>query len=850
MAYSFLPPPPRSSSRLLKKRRLKRKNIKIIGALLTAGFIFFVVSVIGAAVAFGYLARDLPSPSKLTDRNPSQSTKIFDRNGKLLYNVFGDQNRTLVTLAKIPKYLQQATIATEDKNFYKHQGFDITGIARSLYDVVVHHKIEGGGSTLTQQLVKNALLTNERTITRKIKEVILAVQIERRYSKDEILQIYLNEIPYGGTAWGSEAASNQYFGKHVSDLSLTECAVLAGLPQLPSAYSPFGPNPKAYIARTTEVLRRMRAENYITKAQQESSIKELPNLKFAAFGQGILAPHFALYVKQLLEDKYGEQKVLQGGLQVTTSLDLDIQNMVQDTVISQINSSQNKNLKVSNGASVVEDTKTGQILAMVGSKDYFATDIPGNYNVATEGLRQPGSSLKPFNYITGFEKGYTPATMWIDQKTDFGGGYTPGNYDDQYHGPLETRYALANSYNIPAVKQLAVNGLDSMIKTLQDFGITTLNDPSKYGLSLTLGGGAIKLNELTNAYAILGNSGRFVTPTAILKVTDSSGTVLYESKPLEPKQVVDVNKVYLIQNILSDRTAKYQAYGTYWANRLNFQENIGVKTGTSENKTDNWTFGFTPSYTVGVWVGNNDNKPMNPALASGVTGAAPIYHDIMVNILKGKPIDKFVRPDGVTDVSVDSVTGQKADSYSTATRTEIFEKTNLPPADDMHIKVRICKPSGLLVTDVCEAAGQAEDRVFTVLYDAYTKQFQNGLTVCNPCVPTAKDSTYFTPIGTTDVNAPTVVISSPTTGQIIPKGNSTFKATVSGSPAAIQKVTFTLVSNSGGPPISPKDSTSMSSPYSANFNVNATGSYTLKVTALDANGNTGTSSSVTFLVTP
>ena len=837
MAYSILPPPPRYISRLKSHRRSKRRKIKIAGALLTAGFIFFIVSIVSTAVAFGYFARGLPSPNELTNRQTSQSTQIFDRNGTLLYNVFDEQNRTLVKLDKIPKDLQRATIAIEDKNFYEHEGFDLTGIARSAREIVVEKQVQGG-STLTQQLVKKALLSDERTVTRKIKELILAIQIERRYSKDEILQIYLNEIPYGGTAWGVEAASNQYFNKHVSELSLTESVVLAGLPQLPSKYSPFGPDPEAYISRSKDVLRRMR---------EEKSVKELPTLKFAAFGQGIKAPHFSIYVKKILEEKYGQEKVLQGGLQVTTSLDLNLQNLAQDVVNKQITSEQNRKLKVSNGAAVIEDTKTGEILALVGSKDYFATDIPGNFDVATQGLRQPGSALKPFNYLTGFKEGYTPATMWLDEKTDFGGGYAPGNYDDKTHGSLQTRYALANSYNIPAVKQLAVGGLPDMLKTLKDFGITTLNEPNRYGLSLTLGGGAIKLYELTNAYAILGNGGNYVEPTAILKITDSSGKVLFEKKPKEPKQVADPAKVYLINSILSDKTAKYQAYGSFWANRLNFQENIGVKTGTAELKTDNWTFGYTPTYTVGIWVGNNDNKPMHPSLASGVTGAAPIYREIMETLLKGKPIDKFVKPSGIVEMEVDALTGQKASPSSGSKRIEIFDKTNLPPEDDMHVKVRVCAPTGLLANASCEAAGQAEDRVYTVLYDAYTKQFQNGATKCDPCPPTQTDPGSYTITGT---NKPIVEITVPAKNAEISKGNNIgFTAIVTGTSVPIDKVIFTL-RNLASPPGSESTKTvnSGTSPFSTTFNINSPGSYSIKAKALDDSGNEGESSTVTFTV--
>lgn len=833
MSYSILPPPPKPHSRLLKNRRSRRRKVKIFGALVTAGFIFFVVSILATAIAFGYFAKDLPSPTKLTDRSPNQSTKILDRNGKLLYNVYGDQNRTLVKLDKIPKDLQHATIAIEDKNFYHHKGFDFSGIARSFKELIVEKQLQGG-STLTQQLVKNALLTTERTVTRKIKEIILSIQIERRYSKDEILQIYLNEIPYGGTAWGVEAASNQYFGKDVSELNLTESAILAGLPQSPSVYSPFASDSKAYIARTTAVLRRMREDGYITKEKEAAALKELPTVKFASFGQGIKAPHFAIYVKKLLEEKYGEQRVLQGGLQVTTSLDLDIQEQTQKIVADQVNSAQNKKLKVGNGAAVVENSKTGEILALVGSKDYFATDIQGNFDVATQGLRQPGSSLKPFNYLTGFGKGYTPSTLWLDQRTDFGGGYTPLNYDSNYFAPGQTRYVLANSLNIPAVEHLAVIGLPAMLKTLSNFGITTLNKPDTYGLSLTLGGGAIKLYELTNAYSILGNQGKYHPTVAILKVTDSNGKVLEEFKPKDGTQLVPYTQVYLIDNILSDKNAKSQGYGTFWANRLHFRDGIGVKTGTSEYKTDNWTFGYTNSYTVGVWVGNNDNTPMNPALASGVTGAAPIYHDVMEMVLKGKPQENFPRPEGIVELQVDSQTGMRPnpDNPNVPVRTEVFEKTNLPAFDDMRVKVRICKPSGLLSTPACEAAGQAEDRYYLVLYDPYSKQFPERMkSYCNPCPPTEKDNT----VTSTESQKPTVVITSPGKNAVVGK-NFSVEATVTSS-VNIADVKFSI-----NPAVTSTKSDN-SAPYKVNYTNIAAGAYTITVLATDDAGNS-TSSSV------
>jgi 1A family penicillin-binding protein len=821
MNPSFTPVPSRIK-RILSRRKSRRLKLRIISGLVTVGFVVFILFLIGTAVAFGFFARNLPSPDKLSEKNFSQSTKIYDRNGVLLYNVFGEENRTLVKLDRIPKDLKNATIAIEDKNFYKHKGFDLFGLARALKDAVFKKRVTGA-STLTQQLVKNALLTPERTVTRKMKEFILSVQIERRYSKDEILQIYLNEIPYGGTAWGSEAAANQYFGKHVWKLNLVESAILAGLPQSPTAYSPFGSDPEAYIERTKNVLRRMKEDRYITSEQEEKAIEQLPKVKFASFGQGIKAPHFSIHVKNLLEEKYGAKLVQEGGLNVTTSLDIKLQNMAQKIVSNEIKAN-GKALRMSNAAAIIENTKTGEILAMVGSKDYFAKDIQGNFNVATQGLRQPGSALKPFNYITGFQKGYTPATMYLDQRTDFGSGYIPGNYCDCFNGPLAVRVALGSSRNIPAVKMLAVNTVSGMTDTLKKFGVTTLNNPSQYGLSLTLGGGAIKLVELTNAYAVLGNSGKKVSPTVVLKITDSSGNVIEEFDKSEGgTEVVKPEHAYLINHILSDPGAKYLDYGTYWAHRLNFQKNIAVKTGTSEYKIDNWSFGYTPSYAVGVWVGNNDNSPMHPSLSSGVTGAAPVYRAIMEKVLSGKKIDNFKRPSGIKSMKVDAITGQKPVSGSKV-KTEIFAKWQPPEEDDMHVKKRICKPSGLLSNPSCEAAGKAVTKTYFVMRDPYTKIFMPNYKRCSPsCPPTKTDPKVYTP----KPDNFSIVITSPADDATV-GSNFKVKTQVAG-PNTILAVEFYLDGD--------LEVTVLNSPYTANFNGISPGDHTITVRAYDDSGD-------------
>lgn len=821
MSSTFFPVVPRIN-KILAKRKSKRLKLKILTFFVTFGFIFFVLFLIGTAVAFGFFARDLPSPNKLSDKNFEQATKIYDRNGNLLYNVFDDQNRTLVTLDKIPADVKNATVAIEDKNFYKHKGFDPLGYVRALKQIIFEKQLQGG-STLTQQLVKNALLSSERTVTRKIKEFILSVQIERRFTKDEILQMYLNEVPYGGTAWGIEAASQEYFGKHVWELNLVESAILAGLPQKPSVYSPHGNNPLAYIDRTKDVLRRMREDGYITEEQEQKAAEQLPKVKFVRFGEGIKAPHFSIYVKNLLEEKYGSQLVQQGGLRVTTTLDLNLQNMAQKVVRDQVASE--RHLQVNNGAAVIENTKTGEILAWVGSKDYFAKDIPGQFDIVSQALRQPGSALKPFNYLVGFENGYTPATMFIDERTDFGGGYVPSNYCDCFNGPMSVRVALASSRNIPAVKMLAVNDVPEVIRKLNDFGITTLSVSGDYGLSLTLGGGAIKLIELTNAYAILGNLGKKVSPVVILKVTDSSGKIIEEFNPekfknSEGSRVTAPEHAYLINHILSDPTAKYLDYGSYWAHQLNFKSNLAVKTGTSEYRVDNWAFGYTPEFVIGTWVGNNDNSPMRGA--SGVTGAAPIFRGIAHALLDNRKVVNWERPENIVSAKVDAITGLKPKSGS-ATKTELFAKWQVPTQEnDMIVEKRICTPTGLLANPSCEAAGLAVTKTYLVLYDPYLKIFKSGYR-CKPCPPTQVDPNTY---DSSSSGSFSLQITSPSDGATV---GSTFtvKALVS-SPNTVISVEFYLDG------ILKVDE---SAPYQATFSSVSSGNHEILVRAYDSSGD-------------
>lgn len=611
--------------------------------------------------AFIVFAKDLPSPNKLTARDSSLATKIYDRNGKLLYDIFGDKNRALVKWNELPPYVKQATISIEDKNFYKHSGFSAFGIARSLVNIFIFRDIQGG-STITQQVVKNTLLSSERTLTRKIKEFILAIQVERKYTKDEILQIYLNEVPYGGTAWGIESAAQTYFAKEAKNLTLAEAVILAGLPQRPSFYSPYGTDPKAYVERANDVARRMREDGNITREQEEQLKKEISEVKFTGNDKGIFAPHFVFYVRDILNEKYGEKFVEQGGLKVTTSLELELQNKVQTIVADEI--AKLKDLKVGNGSAVVMDVKTGDILSMVGSFDYFAKDYDGQVNVSTR-LRQPGSALKPFTYATAFKAGYTSAYVLMDVPTEFPGGigqppYKPVNYDGKYRGPQQVRFALGNSLNIPAVKMLALVGVKNMLRTAYDAGLKSLEPTDenlkRFGLAITLGGGEIRLLDLTSGYSTLASGGVYREPVAILKVEDRSGKVLEEVKPNAGKKVMGEDVTFLISHILSDNNARSDAFGASSALVIG-GKTVAVKTGTTDDKRDNWAVGYTPSYSVGVWVGNNDNSAMNPKIASGVTGATPIWNAVMRTVLDGKSNEGFAKPDNVTAIEIDALGG-------------------------------------------------------------------------------------------------------------------------------------------------------------------------------------------------
>ncbi len=674
--------------------RLRRSihNSRLMVRLAGMALVLVLVGTVGLVGLFAFYAKDLPSPDKVV-RREGFATKIYDRNGKLLFDVFENQRRTPVKFEDLPLSLRQATIAIEDKNFYKHGGFDLMGIVRASVKTLFTGRVQGG-STITQQLVKNVLLTQQRTITRKLKEFILTVQIERHYTKDQILLMYLNESPYGGSAYGVQTASETYFGKPVAELNLAQSAILAGLPQSPTRYSPT--SGRLYVDRATEVLRRMREDGYISHDQELSARSDVASLTLATPSGLLKAPHFVFYVKNLLEERYGRDVVEQGGLRVTTTLDLDLQQKAQTAVSEEIEKV--KNLHITNGAAMVIDSPTGQILAMVGSKGWDDPDYDGKFNVTTAS-RQPGSAIKPIVYLTGLEKGYTAATLLMDTKTSFPAGdkpeYVPENYDGKFRGPMLVRDALGNSINVPAVKMLSLVGIRDMMQMGYELGLTTLQPTpqnlQRVGLSVALGGGEVKLIDLGTAYSTFANGGKKVDPVAILKVTDKDGRVLEEVKAglTAGRQIISAEEAFIISSILSDAKAREITFGPRSAINI-AGRTIAVKTGTTNDKRDNWTIGWTNlGPVVGVWVGNNDNSPMKE-VASGVTGAAPIWRRIILAALANRNEESFTPPSGIVSSDIDKVSGFPAHDGFDAKQEFFVRGTEPNGPDPVHKLVRNC----------------------------------------------------------------------------------------------------------------------------------------------------------------
>lgn len=690
-----------------------------LGKVIFFGILGMTILVV---LVFLWFGRDLPDPTKV-QRKTGFSTEILDRTGKtILYDVFTDQDRKFTPLAEVPDFLKKATIAIEDKDFYKHQGFDPMSVLRIAKNVVVNRRLIGG-STLTQQLVKMLLLTNERSISRKVREFMLALRIERTFSKDEILQMYLNEAPYGGTAVGVEAASQIYFGKEPKELTLTESVFLAGLPQSPSRYSPYsGSNKRAFLPRAKEVSRRLREDGMITKEIESTVNSELETIKFLGLGSNkIKAPHFVMYVKQELEDRYGASILETGGLKVTTSLDWEAQQKAETAVKEEVDKV-TKSLNIKNGASVILDTNTGEILSMVGSKDFFETTIDGEVNVTTR-LRQPGSSIKPLVYATAFTKNFGPASVIADVVTEFPGKdeqtpYIPKNYDGKEHGLLHLRDALASSINVPAVKLLALLGVENVLRQGYRMGLDSLEPTretmSRVGLSMALGGAEVRLLDLSAAYSAFANGGFKVAPVAILKIEDGNGRVIFEHRQVKPEKVLDERVSFLISSVLSDNNARLLTFGPNSYLNLGARA-VAVKTGTTNDLRDNWTIGWTKDFIVGVWVGNNNNEKMKN-VASGVSGAAPIWRRETLDMLSRKPDRPFSPPDGVSEIEVDKISGYPAhDGFGSY--KEWFINGSVPTGPDpIHTKVKLCKNDPTRLADpVSISSGNYDEKEFVVI---------------------------------------------------------------------------------------------------------------------------------------
>ena len=672
----------RLDRRSIIRPRGRRAWLKLLAK---AGLMAALLGFVLFGSVFAYYSFTLPSPDKLLDRRVPESTKIFDRNGKQLYEVYGEAKRTIIPLDQIPDYAKGATIAVEDKDFYRHGGISFVGIIRAVVINAVTFSKRQGGSTITQQFVRNAVLTREKAYTRKIKEVILSLQLERRYKKDEILQLYFNEIPYGSNAYGIQAASQTFFGKDAKDLTLTESAYLAALPKAPTYYSPFGPHREELDQRADTVLRLMADQGYITKEEKEAAQGQA--VEFRQIGRGILAPHFVMYVQDLLAEKYGEISLQEGGLKVTTTLDLDLQKIAEEAVQKQV--PLNEKYNANNAAMVAIDPMTGQILAMVGSRDYFNKDHDGAVNVALR-PRQPGSSFKPYIYAAAFKNGMSPATMLMDVETNFGqfGGqeYVPHNYDGASRGPVSIRTALQGSLNVPAVKTILLVGLKESLDMAERMGITTLQDRTRFGPSLVLGGGEVKLLDHVSAFGVFAANGVRHEPVAILKVEDSKGRTLDEYKESRGREVLDPQIAYQINSVLSDNEARAYIFGR--SNRLTLPGRpVAAKTGTTQDYHDAWTVGYTPQLAAGVWVGNNNNAAMKNR-SDGSMVSAPIWNEFMRRALEGKPVLSFTRPEGIAELPVDALSGLLPTESTPSTKTEVFASFNVPTQrDNVHVPV-------------------------------------------------------------------------------------------------------------------------------------------------------------------
>lgn len=674
----------------------KNRNVFFYSKQIILGM--FDASLVLTMIFFGFFLwiyiSKTPASSQLVNRKIAQTSTIYDRTGKhALYELHGEENRKIIPHSEISDTVRIATIAAEDKNFYRHFGIDPFSIVRALKVNWENNMILQGGSTITQQLARNAFLNRERTLDRKILEAVFAIKIEKHYSKKEILDLYLNEVPYGANAYGIEVASETYFGKSAKELELDEAALLAALPKAPSYYSPYNVHKEALLERQKNILKKVEALELADKSEVEKALEKDTISKIKSLSQPIEAPHFVFYVLENIEKKYGRDFIETGGLNIYTTLDYDMQKKGEEAV--QRGTQKNIAYGASNAGLVAIDPKNGEILAMVGSKNFFDSTIDGQVNV-TVAPRQPGSAFKPFVYARAFEIGYQPETMVLDARTNFGPDgsgrpYVPRNYDGKFHGLLPIRSTLAQSLNVPAVKILYLVGVDNAIDMAHRLGITTLNEKNRYGLSLVLGGGEVKLLDMTSAFSVFATEGIKNKVQYITEITDRSGRV-YEKKQLNPERVLDVQVARKINSILSDNKARTPIFGAHSPLTLdNIGKTVAAKTGTTSQFRDAWTVGYTPSIAVGVWAGNNDNRPMR-AGADGVFVAAPIWNDFMKQVLVDKPNETFVAYENYKSKSPDEKLKEgmitKVTYYNKRTGKKMSEERALK-ADQSKVEKRI-----------------------------------------------------------------------------------------------------------------------------------------------------------------
>lgn len=647
-----------------KFRRLSRRR-----KILLVGWSGASVLVAIALFTTVYFANTLGSKERIMNRNKTGVT-LVDKNDKPIYSFYNAHSSTIIPLNQVSDATKQALIASEDKNFYHHGGFSVPGIGQAVWENIRPGGLDNGGSTLTQQLVKNALLSEQRSFLRKYQELVLSIEIERRYSKDEILEMYLNSVYFGEGAFGIQDAAQTYFGVDAKDLTTAQASMLVGVLPAPSAYSPVSGSPEKAKIRQKYVLKQMQEQGYITKDQQSQALTEQLTYAPPKPEEELKAPHFALMVKDALVKKYGEEKVARSGFVVKTTLDIDWQHIAEDAVSKQV--ARLSRSGVSNGATVVLDSRTGEVRALVGSADWNNEQF-GKFNAATAN-RQPGSSFKPLVYGTGIEnRDFSAATVFKDEETDFGGGYKPKNYDLRWHGEVTARTALANSYNIPAIKALQKAGIEETIKTTKDFGITTIDAKNDPGLAMALGTEVVPLTQMTDAYATFANTGRHNELTLYTSITDKNDRTVFTYKP-KNKQVISDQTSYIMSSMLSDNVARAPTFGSSLT--LSGGRAAAVKTGTTEDYRDALTIGYTPTVTTGVWIGNNDNSPMSRV--AGSAGAGPIWRSVMNQVLSGSPKEEFTKPDTLTERLICRSNGALAQNTGSNTMTEYFRPGTLP----------------------------------------------------------------------------------------------------------------------------------------------------------------------------